>query len=169
MPPKDRYAPIVLSGTVMDYYDLDEHDRTSSLEFRAATPDDPVELVIELDGEKLVTESVAFERGDVALRPKLDAAGRYALNGGHANYGYSGYFEASVFDGKTWRAFNIRSLPERLRNYASQTEKSAVQERIEELLNQLADTALEWCDRAYELPGHLVPKERTPPSLDTPE
>lgn len=50
---------------------------------------------------------ITFEAGDVAVYHQMDADGRAAVREAHPNYGYSGYFRASVFDGKNWRRFKI--------------------------------------------------------------
>lgn len=161
--PKQDKRPIVLTGTIMNYYDLDEKDRTTELVTRDATSDDPEELVIESAGSREVVDRIPYERGDIALRPKLDAAGRFAVSGWHSNYGYSGYLEASVFDGKKWRAFSIKSLPETFRHYASQSEKSAVQERLEAFLKTRAGQEVLWGTRAYQLPLEVAPEISSTP------
>jgi len=74
------------------------------------------------------------------------------LAGGHANYGYSGYFKASVFDGKKWRAFKIWNfVPEVDRHYSSQLEQTQVRARLIAQIEARAGSVVEWGNRAYEL------------------
>jgi len=80
----------------------------------------PQEAGLFLTGECLSSEDVlsveaGFEPGDIRpgdikIFTMLDAAGRRAVQGGHTNFGYSGYVSASVFDGTRWRRFDLRSI-----------------------------------------------------------
>ena len=48
--------------------------------------------------------------GDIYIYRKDDADGRSARAGRHANYGYSGYYLASIFDGLDWRKLQLNKL-----------------------------------------------------------
>lgn len=147
-----KNAPVTLTGAVYDRQDIPEDDPTSWVDLEPARGDEAEDMITEFAGEKFAIVHIPFERGDVALYSRLDAAGRAARAGGHSNYGYSGYFKASVFDGKKWRAFKIlSSVPEIDRNYASQGEKPKVQARLTERVESWAGRVVAWGNRAYEL------------------
>lgn len=123
-----------------------------------ASPDTPEEDIVMLSGKRLrVVEEGApdpYRAGDVTLYSRTDAGGRYARAGGHTNFGYSGYFKASVFDGKQWRNFKIWDfIPEADRQYATQAVKSATQEKVTEAIKARAGRVLSWGDRTYVLAG----------------
>jgi hypothetical protein len=63
--------------------------------------------------------------GDLKVFAQSDAAGRFAISGGHANAGYSGYFKASIYADKGWRLFEIRSVVPQT-SYARQLDKADV-------------------------------------------
>lgn len=151
-PPKN--APITLTGDVYDRYkDVSEDDPTSWINLEPLRGDEPENELMECAGEKLVIVRIPFNRGDVALYQRLDMYGRYAIAGKHTNYGYSGYFKASVFDSKKWRAFKIWNIaPEGDRHYANQSELVKVRQRLTRIIEALSGACLIWGHRAYELP-----------------
>lgn len=148
-----RNAPVILTGASYDrHLDVPDDDPTSWLNLERVAGVEAHEAPTELAGAKFTSVRVPFKRGDVALYCRNDMHGRDAIAGGHTNYGYSGYFRASVFDGKQWRALKIWDVvPEADRQYASQTEKGEVQARLAAHIEALAGLAVEWGHRAYEV------------------
>jgi len=149
-----KNAPITLTGAVYDRYrDVSTDDPTSWIDLE---PQDGLETendLTQLVGEQLAIVRNKFERGDVALYQRSDTYGRDAIAGGHSNYGYAGYFKASVFDGKQWRAFKIWDfIPQSDRSYASQRELADVRERLTSLIQARAGLVAAWGNRTYELP-----------------
>jgi hypothetical protein len=118
----DQKQPLVLSGNV---YVKDEVD------LLALAEEDPESL------PDLIREDVAgserLSSGDLKVYPQLDAQGRMAVRGGHTNHGYSGYFAASIFDGVSWRRFDLRTIvPVEESGFAAQKDKGAALDRIRE-------------------------------------
>jgi hypothetical protein len=110
---------------------------------------------------------VVFERGDVALYYRLDMFGRAAIAGHHPNYGFSGYFKASVFDGKKWRAFKIFDFVlEKDRHFSNHGDRASVYQRLAALIQTRAGCTLRWGNRAYEMlgPDPVVDTKLTNPS-----
>lgn len=118
--------------------------------------DDPTAFVDLRDGVDVhnMTEAdlvrVEYRQGDVALRERLDMYGRNARIDGHSNYGYSGYFRASIFDGTRWRNLSIWSLlPGNGHRYASQAEKGVIRERLEAAIVERVGQVVEYRNKAY--------------------
>ncbi len=83
--------------------------------------------------------------GDLKVFPKLDEEGRMALSGGHTNYGYSGYFSASIFDGAKWRRFDLRTIvPENESAFAAQMDKPRTIERIRKRVHAASGRQCVW-------------------------
>lgn len=112
-----------------------------------------------LDRDEASDELRDVSRGDIKVYERLDEAGRAAVRGGNANYGYSGYFRGLVYDGRRWRNLKLWELvPETDRQYATQAEKAATLERLRADLRALAGRKLVWRDRAFHLhvEGHAT-------------
>jgi len=77
-----------------------------------------------------------FKDGTIQLLAKSDWKGRLAANGGHTNYGYSGYFKLYIFvEGKRKTLKNGWMLfPNKEHYYEKQDEKGIVTERIESIV-----------------------------------
>lgn len=58
------------------------------------------------------TDKYGGTHGDVYLYWKDSRDAAFARRGGHANYGYPGYFLASIFDGADWRKLQLNKLIE---------------------------------------------------------
>lgn len=58
----------------------------------------------------VVVDKFCPNTGDIYLYRKDDASGRAARAGGHPNFGYSGYYLASIFDGNDWRKLQLNKL-----------------------------------------------------------
>jgi len=83
--------------------------------------------------------------GDLKVYPRLDQQGSMAARGGNANYGYSGFFSASIFDGEKWRRFDLRTVvPEKESGFAAQREKPDVLERIRECVKAALGRQCVW-------------------------
>lgn len=127
------HAPITLSGNV--YCDDNLFCQTCGME-----------------GVQEVPLGPELKAGDLILYCRLDDAGRSAVYGRHANWGYSGYFKASIYDGKKRRNFRLWGLiDEVLVSYSSQREKHNQISQVIAQLTQLAAHVATWGHRAYEL------------------
>lgn len=145
--------PITLTGDVYNRHeDVSDDDPTSRVNLQPPRGDEPENAIMECAGQRLVIARIPFNRGDVALYQRLDMHGRYAIAGNHTNWGYSGYFKASVFDGKQWRAFKIWNfIPEADRHYANQGDRAKVHQRLAKIIENLAGTCVIWGNRTYEV------------------
>jgi hypothetical protein len=147
-------APITHTGEVFNYYEDVKDSPISRTSLETPTGTETEDELTALAGEKLAIVRVPFKPGDIAIRPKTDASGRAAIRGRHTNYGYSGYFLASIFDGRKWRNFRIFNfVPEKDRQYANQRERSKQYERVVSLIETRAGSTARWRDRAYEIPA----------------
>ena len=80
----------------------------------------PMEIVI---SGVVRTAQYSGSCGDIYLYHRDSREGALARRGGHTNYGYSGYFLASIFDGHQWRKLQINKLmayEQRSYDFASQ-------------------------------------------------
>lgn len=106
---------------------------------------DPNDLSTTFEDEPIVS-------GDVSIYSLLDKAGRSAARGGHTNFGYSGYFGASIFDGKKFRRFRtLNFIAKQDGSFAAQKNKPEVQVRVKELIRQQAGRKARWTEKSYEL------------------
>jgi hypothetical protein len=48
--------------------------------------------------------------GSIRVYRRNDREGKQARWGGHTNYGYSGYYLASIYDGERWRKLQFNKL-----------------------------------------------------------
>lgn len=65
--------------------------------------------------------------GDIYLYRCDDRSGALARRGRHTNYGYSGYFLASVYDGTTWRKLQFNQMVDySMRCYSQASESGRV-------------------------------------------
>ncbi len=68
-----------------------------------------------------------------------------ALSGGHTNYGYSGYFSASIFDGTKWRRFDLRTIvPRNECAFAAQKNKPEAIARIRQRVRAASGRQCVW-------------------------
>lgn len=83
--------------------------------------------------------------GDLKIYPQLDEMGRMAVRGRHTNFGFSGYFAASIFDGAKWRRFDLRTVvPESESGFAAQKDKSDALDRIRERVRAASGRQCLW-------------------------
>lgn len=98
------------------------------------------------DGSRLVM--IPHMAGDIQLYLKADMYGRYARQGNHTNFGYSGYFKASIFDGKKWRSLALWSLLDQKEyHYQGGGDARAALDELKEKLEILQGARV-----SYELP-----------------
>lgn len=64
---------------------------------------------IEVNGE-ILKEPLHTSPGTIRIYRNDDSEGRRARFGGHTNYGYSGYYLASIYDGTKWRRLQFNRL-----------------------------------------------------------
>lgn len=90
--------------------------------------------------------------GDILLHPKLDAAGRIAASGGHANRGYSGYFTGFLYaEGAAKRFLNWKDLwPIAENTYEAQQDRPRALRDMAVTLERLAGSQMiktkgGWC------------------------
>jgi hypothetical protein len=105
-----------------------------------------------LDVSLAEIEGVLFEAGDVGVYENTDYMGRMAIAGGHTNYGYSGYFRASIYDGKKWRNFKIWDFvsgPDR--TFQTRRDMPEVRKRLVEIISEKRGNRVTWVDRSYAL------------------
>ncbi len=96
-------------------------------------------------------QEVEVQAGDVKIYAQQDYTGRRAVRGGHTNFGYSGYFCASLFDGTGWRRFNTKDFLTREEvSYATQGEKPKAKSRVTKLLEQRGGQVASWDTEASQ-------------------
>ncbi len=140
---KAKHPDLFLSGGVYDKHD----DVLEGYPDRRLKEDCDIEDVID---DQLDRWTVRFSVGDVAVYQKLDMFGRMAVKGRHSNYGYSGYFKASVFDGEKWRNFKIWNFVDD-RSYNTQAEMKDLKTRVMKIIREQAGNLVVWTKRTYEL------------------
>ncbi|MFT3687455.1 hypothetical protein [Paenirhodobacter sp.] len=118
------FMPVQLTGAVHDYYDFKDGG---------------------IDEDEL-------REGDVLIQPKLDAAGRYAAQGRHANLGYSGYYAGFLYaDGGARRFLQWKDLwPIAENTFAAQQDKPQAVRDIATTVARLAGSVMVkanggWC------------------------
>lgn len=85
---------------------------------------------------RVLTDKYGANAGDVYVYRKDDREGRFARAGRHANFGYSGYFLASIFDGESWRKLQFNKLvPYENRSYEQARECPDVIDTIEDIVS----------------------------------
>lgn len=73
--------------------------------------------IIVVSGE-MVRDAFHTASGTIRIYRKDDRSGGMARWGRHTNYGYSGYYLASIYDGKNWRKLQFnRLIPYESRSY----------------------------------------------------
>jgi hypothetical protein len=148
---KSNALPLALSGKVYSKPDdVDNENPAVRLVLEPAESSTSEADVVTIGDERFVMLQIPFEPGDVAVYSRLDGYGRAAVRGGHSNYGYSGYFRATVFDGARWRNFRIWDfVPEADRCYRTQADIEETKERLFGRIREKAGATLEWGARTY--------------------
>lgn len=150
----DKNRPLTLTGSV---FDRDAVRTAPKTDLVPATADHTEDQIIDLPGMGRMAIVAAAPgtgpaAGDVSLYSKSDMEGRIARAGRHTNFGYSGYFRASIFDGKAWRNFKIWDfVPEMELQYETQGDKPRVTKHLVALLAARIGATATWGHRTYEL------------------
>jgi hypothetical protein len=92
-----------------------------------------------------------LDDGDIQLQAVLDSEGKWAIAGGHSNYGYSGYFRGYVWlDGARKRLVDWWTLfPGKEHHYATQGDKRKAAEAIQARIDILSGTAVQKVKGGY--------------------
>src|SRR6185312_13482329 len=102
------------------------------------------------------TDQYGGSHGDIYLywRDSRDAA--FARRGRHANYGYPGYFLASIFDGSDWRKLQINKLVEyEQRSYDFATLRPQVIDNLARIISSWRGVVAIYSQdsRSFTIPG----------------
>ena len=92
--------------------------------------------------------------GDVYLYRKDDRQGANYRNGRHTNYGYSGYYLASVYDGEKWRKLQFNDMVAyENRSYDYAYESACVYNYLIRIVNSWYGRRVQYCSerRAFIL------------------
>lgn len=93
----------------------------------------PTEIMV---SGNVVTDKWNETSGDIYIYRKDDRDGRKSRQGNHTNHGYSGYYLASIFDGKDWRKLQFNKLiPYEQRSYELARQSNNVVCLIKEIIN----------------------------------
>lgn len=162
------HLPLTLTGTVYDRDEIEARHPKGEVILVEPKGDEPEEALATVGKATLAIayrEYTPLLAGDVAIYPRMDMYGRHAARGKHTNYGYSGYFRASVYDGSQWRAFSIwHFVPEVDRHYETMGDRNAVRQRLVEHVKARSGQQLAWGNRAYELADKpVMAAEEQPP------
>lgn len=103
--------------------------------------------------EQIARDQIVPRIGDLKLFHGLDRAGRYAAQGGHANFGYSGNIQASVFDGRGWRRMRLMSLLGTIVKYATQGDKDSAYANVRLEIRRKENQVLKWDEKRYVFPA----------------
>lgn len=97
--------------------------------------------------------------GDIYLYSNDTKDGAMARRGSHTNFGYSGYFLASIFDGKDWRKLQFNQLVEYDdRSYEIARDRNSVAQHLARIVSSWRGlTAIYSPDtRSFTLPGREI-------------
>ncbi|MDX4955302.1 hypothetical protein [Delftia acidovorans] len=97
--------------------------------------------------------------GDIYLYWRDSREAALARQGRHANFGYPGYFLASIFDGKRWRKLQLNKLVEyEQRSYELAGQRSAVIENISHIISRWRgiDAIYASETRSFTIPGKEI-------------
>ncbi len=118
----------------------------------------PTQIVI---SGVMLTDKYNASAGDIYIYRNDDREGALARGGGHTNYGYSGYYLASIFDGNDWRKLQFNKLV----SYENRSYEQARQCNIVE--NYLRTIVLSWrgstavydsSTRSFRIIGREIPE-----------
>lgn len=155
---KNKNFPLTLTGVVFDRDALRTGGKTELVPATDQHRDDQIVQVPGIGRMAVVASpSTIPAAGDISLYSKMDMLGRSAVAGKHTNYGYSGYFRASIFDGKAWRNFKIWDfIPEAERQYETQGDRPRVKKHLVAQLSARVGSVAVWGNRTYELPSSVA-------------
>jgi hypothetical protein len=101
------------------------------------------------------------QAGDIYLYSRDDQQGSFARRGGNTNFGYSGYFLASIFDGGEWRKLQFnRLVPYNDRSFSLAREKPRVVAYLEGVVRSWRGRATIYIEssRSFTIPGMEIPE-----------
>ena len=109
----------------------------------------------------MVRDNFPTQAGTIRVYPRDDRAGRMARRGNHTNWGYSGYYDASIYDGQSWRNLKINKLvPYEDRSYEQARQRRYVEEYLSSVIARWKGQTAEYdsASRSFrifrlELPG----------------
>lgn len=70
-------------------------------------PTKPTTIII---SGSMIRDAFHTAPGTIRIYRQDDRSGGRARRGSHTNWGYSGYYLASIYDGKNWRKFQLNKL-----------------------------------------------------------
>jgi hypothetical protein len=96
--------------------------------------------ILQVAGKTIAFKTRPFDDGTVQIQSKSDMMGRIDAAGGHANWGYSGYFRGYVhLGGKRKKLANFWKLfPNGEHRYAAQQDKPTAEAAIREAIGRRA-------------------------------
>ena len=118
-------------------------------------------LVAEIAGTLIAFRALPPADGTLTIQPKSDFRGRMAAAGGHANYGYSGYFRAYIFlAGQRKRLVDFWALFEhKEHHYAAQHLKPEAEAAIRQRISGLAGAEVEKVKDGYAFDPSRIDSE----------
>lgn len=88
---------------------------------------------------RVTRDKVFAKEGDIYIYRQDDRNGSKNRQGRHSNYGYSGYFLASIYDGTKWRKLQFNMLVAyEDRHYETAMESSQVERHIAGIVSKWA-------------------------------
>lgn len=85
---------------------------------------------------QMITHDECNIAGTIRIYSRDDAKGRSARRGKHTNFGYSGYYLASIFDGTKWRKLQFNALvPYDERSYEMASDKKIVEQYLADIIS----------------------------------
>jgi len=113
---------------------------------------------ITISGE-VRTDQYFGSTGDIYLYWRDSREAAFARQGGHANFGYPGYFLASIFDGKDWRKLQLNKLVEyEQRSYELAGQRPAVIANISHIVSMWRgiNAIYNSESRSFTIPGREI-------------
>jgi hypothetical protein len=156
-------SEIRLNGNVIQWDHLSVEEKIVSEDEIEALEKDGW-MWMEFQGEIIATRNLKVEDGTVQLQQKSDMLGRYAQNGRHTNFGYSGYFKGYVYQGGKRRVIKNwwRLFAEKEHHFAAQKDAHNAVTRIEKIIGALSGVTLRKGEGGYFIPvEHCVVGEQT--------
>lgn len=115
--------------------------------------------IVMVNGEEVCKE-LPIEDGTIQLQSLLDMLGKMAAMGGHANFGYSGFFRLYIYaGGKRRRLKNAWKLfPNNEHHYLAQYGKESAKERISCIVKSLTGCSVHKVIGGWEIDSNTAPK-----------
>lgn len=116
----------------------------------------PTQIVI--TGQTILN-AVHTQAGTIRIYRKDDRAGRMARAGRHTNWGYSGYYLASIYDGENWRKLQFNALvPYEQRCYEQARECAYVEAHLQSVIASWQGLVASYDSdlRSFRIPGHEI-------------